>query len=58
MAPLDTPYDWNYTVVPQKGMHGRTFSYPRGRLLGGSSSASEYIEILISELSLYHLCRF
>ncbi|KIM43770.1 GMC oxidoreductase [Hebeloma cylindrosporum] len=36
----NTPYDWNYTVVPQKGMHGRTFSYPRGRLLGGSSSAN------------------
>jgi len=38
---LDTPYDWNYTVVPQKGMHDRTFPYPQGRLLGGSSSASE-----------------
>jgi len=45
MALLDTPYDWNYTVEPQRGMHGRTFSYPRGRLLGGSSSASEYTEI-------------
>ena len=25
VAPLDTPYDWNYTIVPQKSMHGRTF---------------------------------
>jgi len=41
-APLDTPYDWNYTAVPQKGMHGRSFSYPCGRLLGGSSSAIEF----------------
>jgi len=41
MASLDTPYDWNYTVVPQKGLNGRTFPYPRGRLLGGSSSVSE-----------------
>ncbi|KDR79239.1 hypothetical protein GALMADRAFT_223476 [Galerina marginata CBS 339.88] len=36
----NTPYDWNYTVVPQAGMQGRTFAYPRGRLLGGSSSAN------------------
>ncbi|KDR79207.1 hypothetical protein GALMADRAFT_223444 [Galerina marginata CBS 339.88] len=36
----NTPYDWNYTVVPQTGMNGRTFAYPRGRLLGGSSSAN------------------
>ncbi|KIM43771.1 GMC oxidoreductase [Hebeloma cylindrosporum] len=40
MLTPNTAYDWNYTVVPQKGMHGRTFSYPRGRLLGGSSSAN------------------
>ena len=40
-ATLDTLYDWNYTVVPQKGMHNQTFSYPHGRLLGGSSSVSE-----------------
>ena len=37
---IDTPYDYNYTVVPQVGMNHRTFAYPRGRLLGGSSSAS------------------
>ncbi|KAF8962123.1 hypothetical protein BDZ97DRAFT_1920795 [Flammula alnicola] len=36
----NTPYDWNYTVVAQAGMDGRTFPYPRGRLLGGSSSAN------------------
>ncbi|KAF9477982.1 alcohol oxidase, partial [Pholiota conissans] len=36
----NTPYDWNYTVVPQAGMDNRTFPYPRGRLLGGSSSAN------------------
>jgi choline dehydrogenase-like flavoprotein len=37
---LGTPYDWNYTVAAQTGLNGRTFPYPRGRLLGGSSSAS------------------
>lgn len=35
---LDTPYDWNYTVTAQAGLNGRTFAYPRGHMLGGSSS--------------------
>ena len=39
----DTPYDYNYTVTPQVGLDQRTFAYPRGRLLGGSSSASKRI---------------
>ncbi|KAH6896383.1 hypothetical protein BKA70DRAFT_754273 [Coprinopsis sp. MPI-PUGE-AT-0042] len=37
LAP-NTPYDWNYTVTPQEGLDGRTFPFPRGRVLGGSSS--------------------
>ncbi|KAF9528607.1 hypothetical protein CPB83DRAFT_929274 [Crepidotus variabilis] len=36
----NTPYDWNYTVVPQIGLNNRTYAQPRGRLLGGSSSAN------------------
>ncbi|KAF8962179.1 hypothetical protein BDZ97DRAFT_1759417 [Flammula alnicola] len=36
----DTPFDWNYTIVPQSGMDGRTFPYPRGKLLGGCSTAN------------------
>ncbi|KAF8965582.1 pyranose dehydrogenase [Flammula alnicola] len=39
--PLDlqhTIYDWNYTIVPQVGMNNRTIDYPRGHILGGSSS--------------------
>ncbi|KAF8877932.1 hypothetical protein CPB84DRAFT_1714701 [Gymnopilus junonius] len=36
----NTPYDWNYTVVPQQGMKGRTFAYPRGHILGGCSSVN------------------
>ncbi|PPQ71682.1 hypothetical protein CVT26_007649 [Gymnopilus dilepis] len=43
MVTPNTPYDWNYTVVPQKGMNGRTFAYPRGHILGGSSSANYLI---------------
>ena len=38
---LDTPYDWNYTVTPQKGLNRRTFPYNRGKILGGSSSVSK-----------------
>ncbi|KAH6896413.1 hypothetical protein BKA70DRAFT_1198967 [Coprinopsis sp. MPI-PUGE-AT-0042] len=37
LAP-NTPFDWNYTVTPQEGLNGRTFPFPRGRVLGGSSS--------------------
>lgn len=32
---------WNFETVPQKGLNNRVLSYPRGRLLGGSSSVSE-----------------
>ncbi|RXW17381.1 hypothetical protein EST38_g8468 [Candolleomyces aberdarensis] len=35
---MGSPYDWNYTTVPQPGLNGRTIPYPRGRVLGGSSS--------------------
>ncbi|KAI0038995.1 GMC oxidoreductase, partial [Auriscalpium vulgare] len=34
----NTAIDWNYTTIPQAGLSGRTIDYPRGRLLGGSSS--------------------
>ncbi|KDR81186.1 hypothetical protein GALMADRAFT_61126 [Galerina marginata CBS 339.88] len=46
LAPTLTPntqYDWNYTVVPQAGLNSRTFSYPRGHVLGGTSSANYLI---------------
>ncbi|KAF7375598.1 GMC oxidoreductase [Mycena sanguinolenta] len=33
-----TTYDWNYTTTPQPGFAGRSINYPRGRLLGGSTS--------------------
>lgn len=35
-----TQYDWNYTVTPQTGLNGRTFPFPRGRMLGGCSSVN------------------
>lgn len=43
LAPFASPqtaYDWNYTVVPQPGLDGRTPAYPRGFVLGGSSSTN------------------
>ncbi|KAI9432750.1 aryl-alcohol-oxidase from pleurotus Eryingii [Lactarius indigo] len=34
----NTPLDWNYTTIAQASLNGRTVPYPRGRLVGGSSS--------------------
>ncbi|KAL0954007.1 hypothetical protein HGRIS_005163 [Hohenbuehelia grisea] len=36
--PGPTPFDWNFTTVPQRGLDGRIINYTRGHLLGGSSS--------------------
>ncbi|KAJ3564746.1 hypothetical protein NP233_g8094 [Leucocoprinus birnbaumii] len=35
---FNSPYDWNFTTVPMKGINNRAVAYPRGHLLGGSSS--------------------
>ncbi|KAJ7149769.1 aryl-alcohol oxidase [Mycena crocata] len=35
-----TPFDWNYTTTPQAGFDGRSIDYPRGHLLGGSTSVN------------------
>ncbi|KAI0629318.1 alcohol oxidase [Trametes polyzona] len=34
----DSPYNWNYTTVPQPELGGRQINYARGKVLGGSSS--------------------
>ncbi|KAJ7239421.1 GMC oxidoreductase-domain-containing protein [Mycena haematopus] len=36
----NTPYDWNYTTTPQPGFNGRSINYPRGHMLGGSTSVN------------------
>ncbi|KAJ3505131.1 hypothetical protein NLJ89_g7572 [Agrocybe chaxingu] len=36
----NTPYDWNYTVAAQEGLDNRVFPYPRGRILGGCTTAN------------------
>ncbi|RDB26743.1 Pyranose dehydrogenase [Hypsizygus marmoreus] len=33
-----TIYDWNFTTTPQQGLNGRIVDYPRGHILGGTSS--------------------
>ncbi|KAA1471966.1 aryl-alcohol-oxidase from pleurotus Eryingii [Dentipellis sp. KUC8613] len=34
----NTAIDWNYTTTSQPGLDGRSIPYPRGKLLGGSTS--------------------
>ncbi|KAF8868344.1 aryl-alcohol-oxidase from pleurotus Eryingii [Infundibulicybe gibba] len=33
-----SPLTWNYTTIPQAGLDNRVLNYPRGKILGGSSS--------------------
>lgn len=40
-----TRHDWAYTTVEQKHAHGRSLYWPRGKLLGGSSSINAMIYI-------------
>jgi len=35
-------YDWNFTTTPQPELNGQATVFPRGHILGGSSSISEY----------------
>jgi hypothetical protein len=44
----NTPIDWNYTTTPQSGYNNRVLPYPRGRLLGGSTSVSASPLVLVS----------
>lgn len=50
-----TPLDWNYTTTPQVGFNGRSVIYPRGKVLGGSSSVSEYARPFRHYARLSHL---
>jgi choline dehydrogenase len=42
---FQTTYDWNYRTVPQHRVAGRGVYWPRGRVLGGSSSINAMIYI-------------
>ncbi|KAF8058788.1 aryl-alcohol oxidase [Lyophyllum atratum] len=37
---LPSPFEWNYTTTAQPGLAGRAIPYPRGHILGGSSSTN------------------
>ncbi|MGH3273677.1 MAG: GMC family oxidoreductase [Streptosporangiaceae bacterium] len=39
------PYDWNYQTVPQQRAGDRSIYWPRGRVVGGSSSINAMIYI-------------
>ncbi|KAJ7272099.1 aryl-alcohol oxidase, partial [Mycena haematopus] len=39
-ATPNTPQDWNFSTVAQVGLNGRSIAYPRGHVLGGSSSVN------------------
>ena len=42
---FQTTYDWNFRTVPQHRANGRSIYWPRGRVLGGSSSINTMIYI-------------
>jgi choline dehydrogenase len=43
---LDNPkYDWRYEHGPEEGAGGRSLPYPRGRILGGSSSINAMLYV-------------
>ncbi|OCH88556.1 aryl-alcohol oxidase-like protein [Obba rivulosa] len=45
----DTSVTWNFTTTPQAGLDGRVLQYPRGRVLGGSSTINFEIWTRASE---------
>ncbi|KAF7376494.1 Pyranose dehydrogenase [Mycena sanguinolenta] len=42
-ATPDTPQDWNFSTTAQVGLNGRSIAYPRGHVLGGSSSVNSMV---------------
>ncbi|TFK37738.1 aryl-alcohol-oxidase from pleurotus Eryingii [Crucibulum laeve] len=40
LASVNSPFDWNYTTVPQKALNNQILPYSRGYVLGGSSSTN------------------
>ncbi|KAG6965120.1 hypothetical protein JG688_00007407 [Phytophthora aleatoria] len=40
---IDDRYNWNYVTEPQQHLNGRRLTWPRGRVLGGSSSINAMI---------------
>ena len=40
-----TPVDWDFSTEPQEHLHGRSLYWPRGKMLGGSSSMNAMVYI-------------
>ena len=40
-----TTCDWNYTTVPQRCLEGRSLYWPRGKMLGGTSSMNAQMHV-------------
>jgi choline dehydrogenase len=40
-----TGCDWNYTTVPQRHLDGRSLYWPRGKMLGGTSSMNAQMHV-------------
>jgi choline dehydrogenase len=42
---IGSEYDWGYQTDPQVGLGCRTLAYPRGKVIGGSSSINGFVHI-------------
>ena len=49
-----TAVDWNYSTEPEPHLHGRQLYWPRGKMLGGSSSMNAMIYIRGNPLDYDH----
>lgn len=47
---LNTEYDWQWVTTAQEGLGGRTTPWPRGKVLGGSSSVNSMYMVRASQL--------
>lgn len=49
---IGTTYDWAYTTVPQPNAGNRQLSWPRGKVLGGSSAVNGMFLVYPSEIEI------
>ncbi|PCH36474.1 GMC oxidoreductase [Wolfiporia cocos MD-104 SS10] len=49
---IGTSYDWNYETVPQPNASNRELSWPRGKVLGGSSAVNGMYLVRPSEVEV------
>ncbi|ESK93764.1 gmc oxidoreductase [Moniliophthora roreri MCA 2997] len=49
---VGSQYDWSYTTAKQSGLGDRTISWPRGKILGGSSAINGMYLVRPSEIEV------